>query len=220
MNSPDKFYFNEKNLPETPDMSFPLPDSPVVPRNLADAAAAAPATPAAPLYHLDGPDHPSPSAEALAEFYRNTDNSRRINRELFPKAENEDEEDDDEEDDDEEAAAAAAKEVEMLEERFSKPTVDKYIKHYAAGWIDAIKRSHGYDSSKYGLVPIIVDAAPAGASGEKRKKTTKKKRKKRKRGGGKKKYKKKRTKKKSRKKKKKTLKKKRKRRKKKRKTRR
>ena len=199
MSSPDRnFIFNEEILPQTPDMSFPLPDSPVVPGGPATpgspvAAAAA----AAPSYPLDGPEQPSPSAEALAEFYRNTDNSRRINRELFPKAENEDEEDDDEEDDDEEAAAAA--EVEMLEERFSKPTVDKYIKHYAAGWIDAIKRSHGYDSSKYGLVPIIVDAAPAGASGEKRKtKKKRKKTKKRKRGGGKKKYKKKRTKKKSR----------------------
>ena len=128
--------------------------------------AAAAAAAAAPSYPLDGPEQPSPSAEALAEFYRNTDNSRRINRELFLESE-----------DDEEAAAAA--EVEMLEEHFSKPTVDKYIKHYAAGWIDAIKRSHGYDSSKYGLVPIIVAAAPAGASGEKRKKPTKKKRKKR-----------------------------------------
>tara|TARA_B100000900_G_scaffold250550_1_gene213419 strand:- start:2 stop:592 length:591 start_codon:yes stop_codon:yes gene_type:complete len=196
MNSPDNFDFKEKNLPETPDMSFPLPDSPVVPRDLADAAAAAPS------YPLDvHGEQPSPSAEALAEFYRNTDNSRRINRELFLESE-----------DDEEAAAAA--EVEMLEEHFSKPTVDKYIKHYAAGWIDAIKRSHGYDSSKYGLVPIIVAPPPAGN------KTKKRKRKKRKRGGGKKKYKKKRTIKKSRKKKKKTLRKKRKRRNKKRKTRR
>ena len=211
MNSPYRhFDFDPENLPVTPDGNFPLPNSPVVPGGPATpgspvAAAAA----AAPSYPLDvHGEQPSPSREELEGLYSSVEGSS-ISRNLFP------------DDDDDEEAAAAAAEVEMLEERFGKDKVDWYIGHYAAGWIDAIKRSHGYDSSKYGLVPIIVAAAPAGASGEKRKKTTKKKRKKRrKRGGGKKKYKKKRTKKKSRKKKKKTLRKKRKRRNKKRKTRR
>ena len=205
MNSPNRFDFDPENLPVTPDGSFPLPNSPVVPGGPATpgspvAAAAA----AAPSYPLDVQgEQPSPSREELEGLYSSGEGSS-ISRNLFP------------DDDDDEEAAAAAAEVEMLEERFGKRKVDWYIEHYAAGWIDAIKRSHGYDSSKYGLVPIIVAPAPAGASGEKRKKPTKKKGKKRHRkgGGGKKKYKKKRTKKKSRKKKKKTLKKKRKRRKK------
>tara|TARA_B100000035_G_scaffold53141_1_gene41643 strand:+ start:1118 stop:2080 length:963 start_codon:yes stop_codon:yes gene_type:complete len=190
MSSPDRnFIFNEEILPQTPDgISLPAPRGPVVPGGPATpgspvAAAAA----AAPSYPLDGPEQPSPSREELEGFYSSVEGSS-ISRNLFP------------DDDDDEEAAAAAAEVEMLIKRFSKPTVDRYIKHYAAGWIDAIKRTHGYDSSKYGLVPIIVAPAPAGASGEKRKKPTKKKGKKRhrKRGGGKKKNKKKRTKKKSR----------------------
>ena len=225
MNSPNRFDFDPENLPVTPDGSFPLPNSPVVPGGpAAEDSPVAAAAAAAPSYPLDVQgEQPSPSREELEDLYSSGEGSS-ISRNLFP-----DDDDDDEEaaaaaadDDDDEEAAAAAAEVEMLEERFGKRTVDWYIEHYAAGWIDAIKRSHGYDSSKYGLVPIIVAPAPAGASGEKRKKPTKKKGKKRHRkgGGGKKKYKKKRTKKKSRKKKKKTLKKKRKRRKKKRKTRR
>ena len=203
MNSPYRhFDFDPENLPVTPDGNFPLPNSPVVPGGPATpgspvAAAAA----AAPSYPLDvHGEQPSPSREELEGLYSSVEGSS-ISRNLFP------------DDDDDEEAAAAAAEVEMLEERFGEELINAYVVSYGAGWIDAIKRSHGYDSSKYGLVPIILDAAPAGASGEKRKKTTKKKRKKRrKRGGGKKKYKKKRTKKKSRRKKKKTLKKKRKRR--------
>jgi hypothetical protein len=192
MSSPNRFDFDPENLPVTPDGSFPLPNSPVVPGGPATpgspvAAAAA----AAPSYYLDGPERPSPSREELERFHRELDRSRRINRQLFfSGAENEDEED---------------PEVAMLEERFGEELINAYVVSYGAGWIDAIKRSHGYDSSKYGLVPIIVAAAPARAPGKKRKRQGK-------RGGGKKKYKKKRTKKKSRRRKRKTLKKKRKRR--------
>ena len=181
MSSPDRnFIFNEEILPQTPDgISLPAPRGPVVPGGPATpgspvAAAAA----AAPSYPLDGPEQPSPSREELESFYSSVEGSS-ISRNLFP------------DDDDDEEAAAAAKEVEKLEKHFGKDSVDWFMEHYGAGWIDAIKRYHGYDSSKYGLVPIIVAAAPAGASGEKRKGE-------RKRGGKSKKYKKKRTKKKSR----------------------
>lgn len=213
MSSPH-FDFNEENLPQTPgENGFPEPESPVVPSDQAtpDSPVAAAAS-----YPLDdfSKEQPSPSREELEGFYGSLGASgSRINRNLFK-------DDDESEDDDEEAAAAAAAEVEMLEERFGKDKVQTAQENYGAGWIDAIKRAHGYDSSKYGLVPIIVASAPAGAAEEKGKKSKKRKRNKRKRSGGKKKYKKKRTKKKSRKKKRKTLKKKRKRRKKQRKTRR
>ena len=199
MNSPNRFDFNENNLPVTLDGSFPLPDSPLISESMIapGSPVAAPDSPvaaaaaAAPLYYLDGPERPSPSREELERFHRELDRSRRINRQLFfSGAENEDEED---------------PEVAMLEERFGEELINAYVVSYGAGWIDAIKRSHGYDSSKYGLVPIIVAAAPARAPGKKRKRQGK-------RGGGKKKYKKKRTKKKSRRRKRKALKKKRKRR--------
>jgi len=195
--SPNRLNFED--IPETPgDNGLPPPDSPLISESMIapGSPVAAPDSPvaaaaaAAPSYYLDGPERPSPSREELERLYRELGTSGSIRRDLFPEAENEDEED---------------PEVAMLEERFGEELINAYVVSYGAGWIDAIKRSHGYDSSKYGLVPIIVAAAPARAPGKKRKRQGK-------RGGGKKKYKKKRTKKKSRRRKRKTLKKKRKRR--------
>lgn len=181
--------FDFENMPLTlGEGGLPPPDSPVIPGGSAAAAAG-------PSYYLDVPEHPSPSAEALAEFYRNTDNSRRINRELFPEAENKDEED---------------PEVAMLKNHFGIIETAAAAAKYGAGWISAIKQDYGYEPLQYGLVPRrgaapAIGEAPARAPGKKRKRQGK-------RGGGKKKYKKKRTKKKSRRRKRKTLKKKRKRR--------
>jgi len=174
MSSPNRLNFED--IPETPgDNGLPPPDSPLISESMIApgspvAAPDSPVAAAAPSYYLDGPEQPSPSREELERLYRELGTSGSIRRDLFPEAENEDEED---------------PEVAMLEERFGEELINAYVVSYGAGWIDAIKRSHGYDSSKYGLVPIIVAAAPAGASGKKRKKTTKKKGKRqRKRGGG------------------------------------
>jgi len=180
MSSPNRLNFED--IPETLEGSLPFPDSPVIQGMIPPGS---PVAAAAPSYYLDVPEHPSPSPEALAEFYRNTDNSRRINRELFSGAENKDEED---------------REVAMLKNHFGIRETAAAAAKYGAGWISAIKQDYGYEPLQYGLVPRRA-AAQVRASGKKRK-----------RGGGKKKYKKKRTKKKSRRRKRKTLKKKRKRR--------
>lgn len=207
MNSPNRFDFNENNLPVTLDGSFPLPDSPLISESMIapGSPVAAPDSPVAaaaaeaPSYYLDGPERPSPSREELERLYRELGTSGSIRRDLFPEAENEDEED---------------PEVAMLENHFGIIETAAAAAKYGAGWISAIKQDYGYEPLQYGLVPR---RGAAGASRKKRKKTTKKTTKEkgkrqRKRGGGKKKYKKKRTKKKSRRRKRKTLKKKRKRR--------
>lgn len=181
MNSPNRLNFED--IPETLEGSLPFPDSPVIQGMIPPGS---PVAAAAPSYYLDVPEHPSPSPEALAEFYRNTDRSRRINRQLFfSGAENEDEED---------------QEVAMLENHFGIRETAAAAAKYGAGWISAIKQDYGYEPLQYGLVPRRAATNRKNTLG------------KRKRGGGKKKYKKKRTKKKSRRRKRKTLKKKRKRR--------
>jgi hypothetical protein len=207
MNSPNRFDFNENNLPVTLDGSFPLPDSPLISESMIapGSPVAAPDSPVAaaaaeaPSYYLDGPERPSPSREELERFHRELDRSRRINRQLFfSRAENEDKED---------------PEVAMLENHFGIIETAAAAAKYGAGWISAIKQDYGYEPLQYGLVPRRGAAATnrKNTLGKRKRKGGDKKRQ-GKRGGGKKKYKKKRTKKKSRRRKRKTLKKKRKRR--------